>query len=235
MSGITLSLIIDDGGPVNLSYYNDPSNKHEFLIPLSFAKKFAGICRQYSVKGKFSIVPVPCGLGRLDQKMARVPSGFIKRYLTFFKQEILPSFSITPEILTHFRALNIHSEKLAPLHYLEDAYFSRLDEEEIAEYVGLALEILSNTGLEPEGVTSPWCCGLDNESNYARGIGKAFVRKLGKKSVSISSTAPGPFQNPKSWSGRRKQGKLFPSPKVPLLIPLPELNFRLQQERPEGL
>ena len=65
------------------------------------------------------------------------------------------------------------------MHIFEDVFFSNLTAAEITDYVGLALTILSRVGLTPAGVTSPWLCGIDNEQNYAAGIGMAFKKVMG--------------------------------------------------------
>lgn len=61
MSRIPVSLIVDDGGPVNMYFFHDPGNRHELLVPPAFAAKFAAVCRECGIKGKFSFVPMPAG------------------------------------------------------------------------------------------------------------------------------------------------------------------------------
>ncbi len=173
---IPVSLIVDDGGVINMSHFHQLQVKHDLLIPVSFARKFAGICRKNGIKGKFSIVPVPAGLGRLDGVVQQVPKRQVEAMLDLLRAEIAPLFSITPEILTHFLAYNLQNGSCR--HILEDTYFEKLGDLEIADYVSLALEILVNKGFAPSGVTSPWMCGAANERNYARGIGIAFRRVL---------------------------------------------------------
>ena len=172
MKKIPVSLIIDDSGVVNMAHFHSPQYAHDLLIPPAFAKEFAAVCRKNGVRGKFSVVPMPGGLGRIDRKVNRVPAEIVRRTLGIIKKEIEPAFSITPEILTHYQAYDVKKNQF--LNVFEDAYFSHLSVEEITEYVGLALEILQNAGLNPTGVTSPWSCGIDNEQNYAKGIGRAF-------------------------------------------------------------
>lgn len=172
MDKVPVSLIIDDSGPVNMFHFHQLEIKHELLVPPAFLKRFATLCQRLGIKGKFSMVPMPAGLGRLDGKLAQVPPSYVKNYISIVKEEIEPIFSITPEILTHYLAYDMKTGRF--MHICEDTLFSKLNAEEIAEYVGLALEILGNVGLNPTGVTSPWLCGIDNEDNYARGIGMAF-------------------------------------------------------------
>ena len=68
MSKVPISLIIDDGGVVNMYHYHDLTHKHEQLVPPAFTMEFGNICRKHGVRGKFSVVPIPAGLGRLDKK-----------------------------------------------------------------------------------------------------------------------------------------------------------------------
>ena len=179
MKKIPVSLIIDDGGVVDMSYfYHQSAYPHELLVPMEFAKRFASICHKNKVRGKFSVIPMPGGLGRLDKRLIRVPARVVKSMLQFIRSEIEPCFSITPEILTHDAAYDLQNDRC--LHVYEDVYFSKLNAQEIADYIGLALEILCNVGLNPTGVTSPWQCGIDNEQNYAEGIGRAFKKVLGR-------------------------------------------------------
>lgn len=176
MATIPVSLIIDDGGPVNMFHFHDLKTFHELLVPPAFAAEFAAVCSRCGIKGKFSVVPMPAGLGRLDETVSQVPEANIREFVRIVKEQIEPRFSITPEVLTHYRAYDLKTGGF--MHVFEDVCFSSLSAEEIADYVGLALTILSNTGLDPQGVTSPWRCGIDNEDNYAAGIGMAFRKVM---------------------------------------------------------
>ena len=73
MKKIPVSLIIDDGGVVDMSYfYHQSAYPHELLVPMSFARNFARVCRNNGVKGKFSVIPMPGGLGRIDDALGIV-------------------------------------------------------------------------------------------------------------------------------------------------------------------
>ena len=87
-------------------------------------------------------------------------------------------FSLTPEIISHYFAFDVKAQRFLGMQ--EDIYFSKLSAEEIAEYVSYAIDILCNVDLIPDGVTSPWMTGIDNEQNYAEGIGMAFKRTLNR-------------------------------------------------------
>ena len=195
MSQVPISLIIDDGSPANTFYFHRLYEKHELLVPTSFTREFAQTCRRHGLKGKFSVVPMPGCLGRLDQGLNRVPQQNVDEFLQVCRQEIMPAFSITPEILTHFLAYNLQSGGF--MNLCEDRYIAGLNAEEIAAYVGLALQILDNLGLDPSGVTSPWHTGKNNEGYYAAGIGMAFKQTLNKNQCFyFLHGADGPIKKP---------------------------------------
>lgn len=210
MATIPVSLIIDDGGPVNMFHFHDLKTFHELLVPPAFAAEFAAVCSRCGIKGKFSVVPMPAGLGRLDETVSQVPEANIRKFIRIVKEQIEPRFSITPEVLTHYRAYDLKTGGFK--HVFEDVCFSSLTAEEIADYVGLALTILSNTGLDPAGMTSPWRCGIDNEDNYAAGIGMAF-RKIMHKDRCFYFLHPGAdFKKPVLMCDSEKTGKVVSIP-----------------------
>ena len=177
MNPVPVSLIIDDGGPINLFHFHDLWYPHEMIVPPSFTREFAKVCKRNNIMGKFSVVPMPAGLGRLDEKINGVSGADLRKHIKILKEEIEPAFSITSEILTHYRAVNMNT-KFTCQHIFEDVFVAGATAEEIADYVAFSLEILSNTGLTPTGVTSPWATGNTNEENYAKGIGMAFRRVM---------------------------------------------------------
>ena len=180
MSKLPISLVVDDGGVINTSFFHDLAHRHELLIPPLFVRAFGAVCRQYGVRGKFSVVPLPCGLGRLDQpdQVNLVPGDNVRSFVAYAREYIIGNFAVAPELLTHFLAWNLQYGGKEP--YCEDTFIARLNSNEIARYVALALEILDNVKLTPSGVSSPWATGADNEENYARGIGMAFRQVLNR-------------------------------------------------------
>ena len=179
MSKVPISLIIDDGGVVNTFSYHDLANYHEELVPPAMAMLFGKLCNKYGVKGKFSVVPIPCCLGRLDEptRVNHVPEANIRAFVEHAKKYIAPRFSITPELLTHFLTWNDKIHK--GMHLCEDKFVSQASAEEICDYISIGLQILDNIGLHPTGVSSPWKTGIDNEDNYSKGIGMAFKKTFG--------------------------------------------------------
>jgi len=176
---LPISLIIDDGACVNPLYWLQPDQKHNPLIPNEFANAFADICQQHGVKGKFSVMPMPSGLGRLDTKLNYVPSHHLQGFLNIVRKKIAPCFDITPELLTHQAAYDLKTGNF--LHIYEDEWVQRATMPEITDYLSLAFRILQNVGLTATGVTSPWYTGIHNENDYAEAIGRAYYRVFHRK------------------------------------------------------
>ena len=176
---IPISLIVDDGAPVNLMYFQVPSEKHEFLIPNSLLRGFADVCDAYSAAGKFTVMPMPSALGRVDRELNYVPKRLLDGFLKVVRERIVPRFDITVELLTHQMAIDPKSGRL--LHVYEDAWASRASAGEIADYISLGLRILKNVGIGANGVTSPWMLGIDNEKAYAEGVARSQWRVFRRK------------------------------------------------------
>ena len=212
MSKLPISLIIDDAGPVNMFHFHDLGRKHDMLVPPAFALHFGKICRSLGVKGKFSVVPCPAGLGRLDRpdQVNGVEPDTIEAFVQTVKEYISPNFSITPEILTHYLALDLNT--LRNSHKCEDAFVSTASAEAIAEYVSVSIEILNNLGLDPKGVSSPWATGIDNEENYAKGIGMAFKRTLNKDKCFYFLHSRGELKRPKLMFDTPETGRVISIP-----------------------
>ena len=212
MSKIPLSLIIDDAGPVNMFHFHALGQKHDLIVPPVFALQFGKICRSLGVKGKFSVVPCPGGLGRLDQpdRVNGVDPDHIEAFTDIVKEYICPNFSITSEIMTHYLAWDLKNCRNS--HECEDVFVSKADAETIAGYVSCSIEILNNMGLNPTGVTSPWATGIDNEENYAKGIGMAFKRTLNKDNCFYFLHSRDELKHPKIMFDTPETGKVVSVP-----------------------
>ncbi len=177
---IALSLIIDDGAPVDPLFYEIPGYETQLLIPVEFTRRVADTFARYDLRGKFTVIPMPSCLGRIDQSLKLVPPERLAAFLTEVRERIAPRFDITPEFLTHSRAYNLKNGSY--LHIFEDGWISRAPLEEVVEYFVLAFQILRNVRLEATGITSPWTSGIDVEKKYARAVAdaqwKVFSRKL---------------------------------------------------------
>ena len=176
---LPVSLIVDDGACVNPAYWLHPEQIHKFIIPNKFTNTFAVLCRRYGVKGKFSVLPMPSGPGRLDVHLNYVPQRHLTGFLKIVRGQIAPRFDITPELLTHQAAYNL--KKNSPFHIYEDEWVKHASMPEITDYLSLAFRILRNAGLTATGVTSPWDAGIHNENAYAEAVGRAYYRVFRRK------------------------------------------------------
>ncbi|HCQ01760.1 MAG TPA: hypothetical protein DIT99_14190 [Candidatus Latescibacteria bacterium] len=106
---VPLSLLIDDSTLlVNLSYFwmrdrnaVDGENRRwedvPVVIPESFTRTFAEWCLAHGVRGKYSVVPCPAGLGRVDEQIPLFTGSQHESWLKMCRETIMPSFDITPE------------------------------------------------------------------------------------------------------------------------------------------
>jgi hypothetical protein len=175
-----ISLIIDDGSPVDPLFYELPGYETPFLVPAEFTQRVAETFDRFDLRGKFTVIPMPSCLGRLDQSLKRVPADHLATWLKLVRERIAPRFDITPEFLTHMQAYNLKTGKYQ--HIYEDVWITGAPPEEIVEYFTLAFTILNNVGLPATGITSPWVSGIDVEKKYAQALAdaqwKVYNRKL---------------------------------------------------------
>jgi hypothetical protein len=173
-------LIIDDGSPVDPLFYELPGYETPFLVPHEFTRRVAETFERFDLRGKFTIIPMPSCLGRIDGTLKRVPADHLEGFLELVRSRIAPRFDITPEFLTHLRAYDLKTGGYQ--HIYEDIWISKAPLEEIVEYFSLAFTILKNVGLDAAGITSPWVSGIDVENKYAQALAdaqwKIFSRKL---------------------------------------------------------
>lgn len=170
---IPISLLVDDAAPVNTMFWHDSACEHPLLVPNALVHDFADVCERFGVQGKFSVLPMPCGLGRLDGRLAHVPPAHQRGFGDAVRRRLAPRFDITPEILTHFLA---HRLKGGYAHVHEDEWVARASVAEMTDYFTLAFRILAAVGLPANGMTSPWNTGITNEKHYAEAIGRAQWR-----------------------------------------------------------
>jgi len=192
-----ISLIIDDGSPVDPLFYELPGYETPFLVPAAFTSRVADTFDRFNLRGKFTLIPMPSCLGRIDQSLQRVPQDHLKEFLRLVRERIAPRFDITPEFLTHLCAYDLKTGKYQR-HLFEDTWISQAEPDEIVEYFTLAFQILKNVGIESNGITSPWVSGIDVEKKYAKALGDAqwnmFKRKLTWYFLHAASDTEKPFQ-----------------------------------------
>jgi hypothetical protein len=173
---VPVGLIIDDSTClVNLNRFTMPQFDQAFVganktyhrnwrewpeeIPDAFVRKFGEWCAGAGVKGKYSIVPYPACVGRLD----RMLPGWTQRELTdsleLVRTLMLPNWDIHPEMVTHSRVIDTKTGHPYPDHSLKFMenweWTTGRSADEIANYLAYALNILKNVGLPCEGITTP--------------------------------------------------------------------------------
>lgn len=128
-------------------------------IPDSFVRKFAEWCSDQGVKGKYSIVPYPACVGRLDRMLPGWTQKELQESLQVVRQWMLPNWDIHPEMVTHTRVIDLrtgHPHEDHSLRFMENwEWTTGRSADEIAAYQAYALGILKNVGLPCEGVTTP--------------------------------------------------------------------------------
>jgi hypothetical protein len=128
-------------------------------IPDAFVRKFGEWCAAEGVKGKYSIVPYPACVGRLDRMLPGWTQKELQESIDLVRNVMVPNWDIHPEMVTHTRVIDLktgHPHADHSLKYMENwEWTTGRSAEEIAEYMAYALRILKNIGLPCEGITTP--------------------------------------------------------------------------------
>jgi hypothetical protein len=197
-----LSLIIDDSCPViNKAYYwiqqrhdwrlrhepNSPPSGWEVhydklpvmpnAIPARFAEEWGQWCGEQGIRGKFSMVPFPAGVGRIDRGFPGFPPEELKEWLRVAKEIISKNFDLTPEMLTHTRVVDLKTWELTD--QWEQGEWVDPPVELLTDYIAAAMQLLKNVGIACEGVTSPGAFGKRKEMAHARAVLDAALRVNG--------------------------------------------------------
>jgi hypothetical protein len=173
---VPVALIIDDSTClVNLNRFAMPQFNTAFAggaevyhrnwrewpveIPDAFVRKFGEWCAQQGVKGKYSIVPYPACVGRLDRMLPGWTQQELEASLELVRSLMLPNWDIHPEMVTHTRIIDTKTGHPHPDHSLKFMenweWTTGRSADEIADYMAYALRILKNVGLPCEGITTP--------------------------------------------------------------------------------
>ncbi|MYH82146.1 hypothetical protein F4009_12915 [Candidatus Poribacteria bacterium] len=194
-----LSLIVDDSCPViNLTYYwiqqrhawkarhqpGVPPDRWEGnaaqlkkippTIPADFAAEWAEWCWENGVKGKFSLIPYPAGVGRVDegfptQVVEKSSTLEYQAWLRVYRELIWPSFDLTPEMLTHTAVVDLDTFTLTEA-WEQVEWVNPPVDDRLTDYIITAMEMLDNVGIPCEGVTSPGAFGKRQEAAYAKAV-----------------------------------------------------------------
>lgn len=128
-------------------------------IPDRFVRQFGEWCAGQGVKGKYSIVPYPACVGRLDRGLPGWSQRELQDSLELVRTVMMPNWDIHPEMVTHTRVIDTktgHAYSDHSLKFMENwEWTTGKSTDEIADYLTYALRILKNAGLPCEGITTP--------------------------------------------------------------------------------
>jgi hypothetical protein len=145
-------------GGTNTAYHRDWRSWPD-AIPDDFVRKFAEWSGEHGVKGKYSIVPYPACVGRLDGELPGWSPREVAASLELVRSRLMPHWDIHPEMVTHTRVIDLRTGHPFPdrsLAFMENwDWTTGKSADEIASYQAYALSILKNVGLPCEGVTTP--------------------------------------------------------------------------------
>src|SRR5256885_14439769 len=68
---LPIFFIVDDPAPcLNLAFYEQYFEPHVRNVPNTFTAAWADVVEEFEIRGKFSVLPVPAGSGRIDRPLA---------------------------------------------------------------------------------------------------------------------------------------------------------------------
>lgn len=188
---IPITLLVDDPAPLINVYWWHAAETQESesptlasgevvarSIPVDFLRQFTEIISHRGIKGKFSVLPYPAGLGAITDGWAGCDQGELNAWLDLTRRSITPLMDITPEILTHAKALDLDSLSLLPDD--ERVWSQHQTASTMTPYISYALEILNAVDLEATGVTSPWDFGIEVEAEYQLAMRDAMRQVNGR-------------------------------------------------------
>ncbi len=172
---VPLSFIIDDSTClVNMGRYCMPRfaaawPKREIYrkpwrtwpreIPDDFVRAFGEWCGTRGVKGKYSVVPYPACVGRLDRELPGWSRKQLIASLKLVRELMTPNWDIHPEMITHTRVIDIATGRpmaeISPAT-MENSYpRTKKSVDELTAYLAYALRILKHCDLPCAGITTP--------------------------------------------------------------------------------
>jgi hypothetical protein len=135
-----VSLIIDDPTPgYNPAYFHSGFLNGPMHVPPSLIDDVADMIEATGIRGKFSVIPMPFGLGRIDGQVEGVAPADVRHFLDVVRTRIAPYLDVTPEALTHWNAVDLATGSLLPLW--EHVWSRQQTRETLHPYLSLALKL----------------------------------------------------------------------------------------------
>ena len=211
-----ISLIIDDPAPI-ISVYHEHARSRTTadgrpLIPTypnELLFKFCSVVKERGIKGKFSVVPMPGNKGDIVSGLEGVSDSELKEWLDTVKNDLIPAFTIGPEMLTHHKAVNLSDGSAYDLK--ERDWAATQDRSTLTPYIAKALSILKEAGFNPIGVTSPWDFGIEVEDEYEASISKAVYDVSGSRVAWFFLRSLRETPNAKPWVALEEEGRVLVS------------------------
>jgi hypothetical protein len=188
---IPITFIVDDPAPlVNVYWWHADERQKTGApvqksgepvardVPVDFLRQFADVVAGRGIRGKFTVLPYPAGLGKISDGWPGCDRRALERWIEIARAEIAPRMDITPEIHTHARTLDL--ETFGLLEENERDWAAHQAEATLTPYIAAALRFLNEVGLEATGVTSPWDFGRPVEGDYRRAIRAAMLDANGR-------------------------------------------------------
>lgn len=194
----SIALIVDDPAPcINPLWYfrhqvdRQPTPVYERTIPLSFMEEWCRWVGEAGIRGDFTILPYPAGLGHVDKGLEGYDAGEVREWIRLARSVIAPQFDIHAEILTHTNALDLGTGRLLPIS--EHDWMAAQDEDRLADYFAAAMQILGEAGVPNHGITQP-CYFRGDEARYACAL-LAAEKRVNQRAVThyflhMDSVAP---------------------------------------------
>jgi hypothetical protein len=155
-------------------------------IPDSFVRTFGTWCAEHGVKGKYSIVPYPACVGRLDRGLPGWTQRELADSIELVRTLMVPNWDIHPEMVTHTRVIDLstgHPYADHSTRFMENwEWTTGRSADELGAYLAYALRILRDIGLPSEGVTTPGGFGAKARPELSIAVGQA-VRDVYKADI----------------------------------------------------
>ena len=182
---VPIALMVDDPAPlINVYWWHAAEHQqtnHPVLgsgepvvkaVPADFLDRFAEVIERRGMRGKFSVLPYPAGLGAIGEGWPGCDRRALSQWIETARRRVMPLMDITPEILTHAKAVDLTTFGL--LDENERDWSSHQTEATLTPYIAAALRLLGEVGLGATGVTSPWDFGIQVEDDYRLAIRRAI-------------------------------------------------------------